>query len=323
MLKKFAALLTLIVSSVFIGYYVFLHVSLAPIPTLSGQFISATLKIDGNNRSFHYYLPADIDVDRPLIFALHGSKGDGEKMRQLTAYQFDHIADRDHIIAVYPDGYKHHWHDCRASASYAANVEDIDDIAFFNAMINYFSENHQIDRSRVFATGFSNGGHMVYRLALEMPEAFAALAPIAANLPIDDNLDCQQSSTPVSIAILNGTEDPINPYEGGLVVVAGDKSRGVVTSSTDSANYFRQLSGADKAALHRQIPERDGDSATRITLTHWQNDNNIQVRLYRLTGSGHVIPSTLIRYGRFYGGDAGDMDAPIELWQFFQSASKP
>ena len=57
---------------------------------------------------------------------------------------------------------------------------------------------------------------MVYRLALEKPEAFAALAVIAANLPVDENFNCQKSDKPVSIAIINGTEDPINPYHGGI-----------------------------------------------------------------------------------------------------------
>jgi polyhydroxybutyrate depolymerase len=58
-------------------------------------------------------------------------------------------------------------------------------------------------------------------LALEMPDTFAALAAVAANLPIEANLDCQPSQRPVSIAILNGTNDPINPYNGGLVTLFG------------------------------------------------------------------------------------------------------
>ena len=55
---------------------------------------------------------------------------------------------------------------------------------------------------------------MVYRLALEAPEMITASASIAANLPAEDNSDCQDSHTPVSMAILNGTGGPYQSVSG-------------------------------------------------------------------------------------------------------------
>jgi polyhydroxybutyrate depolymerase len=320
MIKKTMIVLGVISAGLVVAYFFLLHVSFAPQPTLSGQLKTTSLPIDGHNRNFSYYLPANIDSDRPLIFALHGSMGSGDDMRRLTAYQFDQIADNDNIIAVYPDGYKNHWNGCRASASYAANVDDIDDMAFFEAMINYFAEQYQIDRSRIYATGFSNGGHMVYRLALEKPEAFAALAVIGANLPVDENFNCQKSDKPVSIAIINGTEDPINPYHGGLVSLAGNTSRGIVMSSSESAEYFYQLFASHQTSAQQQMPQLDDNAASSIIVNHWRGNAGRQVRLYTLQGAGHVVPSSQVRYGSLHK-QAADMDTAIILWDFFRSAS--
>lgn len=308
-------------------YFHFFHIHTPTEPELSGTLEHASLDVNGDERSFSYYLPKDLSEKPAIIFVLHGSKGSGETIRQRTAFEFDRIADMEGLIIVYPDGYENHWNDCRGSATYSANTLDINDTQFFDRMFAYFSESYLADMNRMFVTGFSNGGQLAYRLAFEMPEKIKAIAPIAANIPAIDSMDCQQQGKAVSVAIFNGTEDPVNPYNGGLVELLGDTSRGTVLSAEASANYWLQLSlkpesgeSASYLAVEHDaisLSESDNNPDTQITLKRWEGRNNIEVRLYTLKGSGHVIPSKQVNYGKFFGGDAGDIEAASEIWHFF------
>lgn len=287
-------------------------------PALAGQFQHDALVVAQHQRTFSFYVPNSVAKEPALIFVLHGSYGDGVGMRKFSHFQFDVLADREGFVVVYPDGYKNFWNDCRKSADFASNVENIDDPAFFRAMVAFFAERFHADASRVYALGVSNGGHMIYRLALETPETFAALAAVAANLPVESNLDCQPSRRPVSIAILNGTNDPINPYNGGLVTLFGNSSRGVVRSTAETVKYWTGLAGAVAPAAAQRLPELDGNPNTWIDRQIWRGRDGVEVRLYSLHGSGHVLPSrtsSIMDYA--LGGAATDMESAPELWEFF------
>lgn len=292
-------------------------------PPLTGAAHRDQLAVGALTRTFSFYVPAaHADAKPALIFVLHGSGGSGDFMRRFSMFRFDELADQRGAVIVYPDGYKRYWNDCRGSATYAANTEHIDDPAFFAAMIDYFVAKYRVDPQRVYATGISNGGHMAYRLGLEMPQRFAALAAAAANLPIDANLDCKRSGRAVSMAILNGTEDPINPYEGGLVTINGDSSRGTVRSAAETVQYWAGLADATLSEAGR-LPETDGNPATWIERKIYRGRDDIEVRLYTLHGSGHVWPTKtgplMTKILQPLGGPAGDVEATNELWEFFDA----
>ena len=62
--------------------------------------------------------------------------------------------------------------------------ENIDDVSFIGALIDRFKAGYAIDAKRVYAFGYSNGGHMAFRLAMEAPDEVAAIAAVAASLPM-------------------------------------------------------------------------------------------------------------------------------------------
>lgn len=299
------------------AYCYFIYTPSSAIPPLPGSYQKEAIQIDGISRYYSFYIPASLIEGAPLIFVLHGSKGGGDLVRMQTAYELDLLAEKKGYIAVYPDGFKKHWNDCRRSADYAANKQDIDDLAFFSTMIRSFVKTHNIDVNKVFVTGISNGGHMAYRLALELPEQITAIAPIAANLPVDESLDCIKAENPLSIAIFNGSDDPINPYEGGVVNLFGNTSRGEVLSTMDTIAYWLNLANITQEPLRYEHPEVDGNTSTSVIEQRWLGDNGIQVRLYTLQGSGHVIPSKLVRFPRILGRKAGDISAAEEIVNFF------
>lgn len=313
-------LLVLTAMAIWFAFDYYIAIDYPGEPTLSGELKTLNLTGVKTSRTAKYYIPARLGANRPLIFVLHGSRGTGDAVRKMTGYEFDRLADSEKFIVVYPDGYEGYWNGCRGTANYSANTENIDDIGFFEAMIDYFAKNYRIDKTEVFATGFSNGGHMVLRFAFEIPDTFAAVAPIAANIPADENFDCDRVGKPVSIAIFNGTEDPINPYEGGLVEIFGDKSRGVVMSSDETVSYWKDLAGIDALPIVKEYPQRDNDPETKVIITSWRGANDIEVRLYTLVGSGHVVPSRKLTFGEAFGGSARDVEAADEIWDFFQQA---
>lgn len=249
-----------------------------------------TLMSGDLSRGYQVYRPNNAKEGAAVVFVLHGSRGSGEKMRALVGANFERLADQQGFLVVYPDGYENHWNDCRGSADYTANTENIDDIAFFSALVATVTKNQQASAERMFVTGLSNGGQMAYKLAMEAPTLFRGYAAVIASLPEDRNLDCRKSNTPVSMMIVNGSEDPINPYNGGVVSVAGNSSRGLVMSTRETALYWAGLAGNRRPPNVKRYPEIDGDQSTYIEEKNWQNGNGHRITLVTMHGSGHVFP---------------------------------
>ena len=276
------------------------------------------LPVDGLAREFLYYSPPGLAPGAPLVFVLHGSRGTAAGMRDLTAFAFERIAKDEGAIVVYPQGVEKHWNDCRGTADYAANTRNVDDPAFFAAMIDWFARELRADPTRVLVTGLSNGGHMALRLGLERPDLVLAIAPIAAGLPVPATRDCADSGQPVAVAIFNGTGDPVNPYAGGLVSILGNSSRGKVLSSAATARYWAQLAGYDAAPETITLADLDPRDGTRVRLEHWQAAGKPEIAHYIIEGGGHTVPSRGMSMPRIVGRTSHDIDAAEESWAFFK-----
>ncbi len=283
-------------------------------PELSGELHSVNTSHGGLSRQYSIYVPANLPPNPGLLFVFHGSMSSGESMRNMSARQFDRLADEQGLITVYPDGVERHWNDCRASASYAANTRNIDDVGFVRQMIDELAVSRSADPARVYATGLSNGGHMVLRLALEAPTLMAGYAPIVANLPVDANLDCVKRGQPVNIALIEGTNDPVNPYGGGVVKLLWDDSRGEVLSAAQTARYFANLAGYVQGPDPYDLADSDSSDDGYITAQLWYG-RDYRVGLYTMQGGGHVLPSVNMDFG-VLGGDIRDVDAADLIWSF-------
>jgi polyhydroxybutyrate depolymerase len=247
--------------------------------------------------------------------------GDGEQMREGTFYAFDLLADREGFAVAYPDGFEAHWNDCRKAGPYAANTLDIDDVGFFRALVERFAKEHGADRTRVFATGISNGGQMALRLALEAPDLVRAVAPVAASLPAERNLDCRPAGRPVSVLIMNGTADPMNPFEGGNVALYGLLGdRGAVLSSADSIDYFRDLAGYTGPPGVNALPDREPGDGSTVEVRRWDAPGRKPVALYAVLNGGHNAPHPVLELPRLLGPTNHDISAAEEIWRFFRES---
>lgn len=289
-------------------------------PNLARTLVEDSLAHDGLSRSWVAYIPESESAHPALVVVLHGSNGDAGDALRLTHYRFNELAERHGFIVVYPNGWKRYWNGCRASAGYPSNREDIDDVGFVRELVGQMEEAHGVDPSRVFITGISNGGHMTYRMGLEAPDEVAAIAPLVASLPVESNLDCEPRGEPVPTLIMNGTEDPINPYEGGLVRVFDDVSRGHVVSSLASARYWARVAGYEGPGVQERWPDRDPEDGTTVISTSWNAAGHVPVVLVTIEGGGHTIPHPRNRMPRILGKVSRDIDAAEVIWNFFDSS---
>lgn len=286
-------------------------------PRLDASVQRDSLRVGERTRRYAFYAPARLPPDPPLVLALHGSMGDAQKMRRETAYGFERLADRHGFIVVYPEGYEGHWNDCRKKGPYAAKQLGIDDVGFMRALAARFRAAHGVDSARVFAVGISNGGHLGYRLALEAPGLVRAVAAVGANLPAPENMDCAPAAGTASVLIMNGTEDPINPYEGGRVTLFGFGDRGNVLSARQSAAYFARRSGIAGAPATERIAQPPGSGPTFAERAAWRSAAGDEVVLYTIHGGGHSIPQPHARSPRLLGRTHRALDGPAEIWSFF------
>lgn len=284
---------------------------------LPGEHVAGLLRHDGLERHWQAYVPATLKPRAPLLLLLHGSRGDGNDMRLATYYGFEVLAEREGALVVYPDGVERHWNDCRASASYAANIRSIDDVGFLRALIARLGERYGVDPHRVYVAGISNGGHMAYRMGLEAPDAVAGIAAYVANLPVRDNLDCEPRDQALPVLIVNGTEDPINPYEGGVVELFGDASRGAVLSARETAAYWADLARYSSEGQHSDWEDRAADDGTRVTTLQWVGPDRPPVALVSVVGGGHTVPDPVFRLPRVLGRTSHELDIAALTWAFF------
>lgn len=272
---------------------------------LGGRVEARALLHEGLQRRYRVYVPAQIAARPQLWIVLHGSQGDGPKMRRWTGYGFDRLADRHGDLVVYPDGFEAHWNDCRRVAAYSARTQNIDDLGFLRALAQQFRTDMNV--AAVHVVGFSNGGHMAFRLALEAPGDFDGYAAIAANLPSADNSVCPQEPAPVRMLLVNGMRDPINPYDGGRVTLFGFGDRGEVRSASDSARFFAQAYG-------NTAVEESGSEP--VSWRRWRYAGHAVVGLATIPGGGHAVPQPYTRLPRLFGRTEQRFDATAAIRDF-------
>jgi polyhydroxybutyrate depolymerase len=153
----------------------------------------------------------------------------------------------------------------------------------------------------------SGGGHMTYKLALTMPDKCKGISAIIANLPDSTNLDCVPAKKPVAVMIINGTNDPVNPYTGGQMMVNGS-SYGAVLSTDHTFGYWAGLAGYKGQPLTEDLPDTHTTDGETITRYSYREKGKPEVTLLKVTGGKHFFP--------------GDIDAFVESWNFFKRQLK-
>ncbi len=289
-----------------------LGVGLAPVMAQSQGEVATpkTLVVNGFPRTYRIYVPARRGNRRlPLLIALHGGGGSGAGMERLT--QFSRLARQMGFVVIYPDGHNRHWHDRRDPRFLPqASVEDI---LFINQLLDAVQQEYDIDPQRIYATGISNGGFFSQTLVCDLSHRLAAVAVVASNLPQALAADCP-ATQPVPILYILGTQDPLIPYEGG--VIRGRKGRqGVVYSAHASLDYWRNRYQLPARPQEIALPDRVNDQTTARQITYQRGQ--LAVSLITIDGGGHTWPGGSQYLPKsFIGRVSQDFDGSQMVWQF-------
>jgi polyhydroxybutyrate depolymerase len=154
---------------------------------------SLTLKVGELDRRYIVHVPPSYDGKKPVpvVIMFHGGGGTGRWAMPESGWP--QKADKEGFLAVFPDATPPDptkpsrfssngqiWND--GSGRFHAGQKNMPDVAFINAMIDDLIARFTVDRRRIYATGFSNGASMTFRVGVELSARIAAIAPIAGAL---------------------------------------------------------------------------------------------------------------------------------------------
>lgn len=272
---------------------------------------------DGKTRTFRVHLPAGGLSDQPtaLVFVLHRSGSKGAEIQVLTG--FDAAADESGFIAVYPDGLYGDWNDGEDLTVLRTVREDTDDVGFIAALIDHLAEQYPVDPERVYATGYSNGAAMSYRLACELADRIAAIAPVGALLTESQMEGCAPRH-PVSVLMILGTQEPVFFWEGGDVLIDG-KPYGYRTAAVETLDFWLRQNECEPLAEVTLLPDLNPEDGTRAQRQHFSEcAGSRQVELLAVQGGGHNWPGVPADLPPDFAGKVSyDFEATAVITAFF------
>lgn len=279
-------------------FLIFIALTLVFLPGFGQQ--NGTLIHNGQTRSYIYYSPDQNNEPLPLLIAMHGYTQTAGTIMNFS--EFNELADEHNFLVVYPQGIDNSWNVGFSGASTA------DDVGFIDALILKLSTDFPIDEERIYATGFSNGGFMSYRLAYELPNKIAAIAPVAGTITTQAFASWEATNAK-PILHIHGTSDFVVPYEGFGGTILG------VDSFLD---FWIEFNGCNDSPLVKELPDLVQEGST-VTQYEWnQCDSAKPIKLLKVINGGHNWPGTS-------AGGIGivnqDISASQEIWNFVKNFS--
>lgn len=254
-------------------------------------------------RSFLVHVPESYSGrdDVPLLLDLHGFSSNAADERQWSGQLRE--SDRRGFIAVWPDGVALSWN--AYGCCFLGNALLVDDVAFLRSVVGEMKRRANIDDSRVYVTGISNGGGMAQRMACEAADVVTAVVSISFPL----NTDQCRPARPISVTAIAATDDGTINYFGNpppwplpanlLGVPLG------IQGARESLAAWKRLDGCS-------------DELTRIQLKA-----DVRVEEYRDCRAGTraglvtIVGGTHVLYSGYVGlGYSGAYVAPIDVAEY-------
>ncbi|MCO5268698.1 MAG: T9SS type A sorting domain-containing protein [Brumimicrobium sp.] len=263
---------------------------------------------DGINRSYFYYLPTNYNpsVAAPLILNLHGHTSNNSQQEMYS--NFKPIADTAGFIMVYPQG-TNSVYSGAPFWNYNIWQETVDDLGFLNALIDTVSSHVNIDPSRVYCTGMSNGGFMSYYMAL-YSNKFAAVASVTGSMAKSEN---GSPAIPIPVMQIHGTADIVVPYNGDITMRPIEETVGKWVT-------WNQCNSTPTITPVPDINISDNATAEHYVYTGGIHGNTVE--FYKITNGGHTWPGSPIPLIT-NGNTCMDFSASKEIWRFFSQYSRP
>jgi polyhydroxybutyrate depolymerase len=270
----------------------------------------------GVKRSYIVHLPNghDPQTPMPVVLALHGATMNAAMMAWFSG--LNRKADEAGFIVVYPNGTGRRSSFTWNAGKYGSVLENnADDVGFINALLDDVLRSYPVDVQRIYATGMSNGAVMVYRLACELPDRIAAIAPVAGSML----MEVCQPKRPVSVLHFHGTQDEYVPFQGGIGKrsILGTKVRPV----EHSIQTWVKLDVCNEKPVIDVLSQK-GDEMTVTRTSYKGGIDGTEVTMVVIEGGGHTWPG-MRTPARVLGKSATNVSANDLMWEFFQGHSLP
>lgn len=275
--------------------------------------------VDDRPRTYLLHAPPAYDgaTPWPLVLAFHGATSNARLMQLFSG--LSEKADEAGFLVVYPSGTGNlpnvlTWNGGNCCGY--ATKHQIDDVGFTRALLDHLQAKLNIDPRRVYAAGMSNGAHMVYRLASEMTQRFAAVAGVAGPMALEEIAP----SRPISVIHFHGTEDEFAPFAGGRGPRSIYGQEFLPVEHTIAA--WVEANECPPEPIIETFPDRAKDGTTILRKTYGPGKEGAEVVLVVIEGGGHTWP------GRpplplALGKSTSNIQANDWIWEFFERHPLP
>lgn len=261
------------------------------------------------------------DGPRPLWLVLHGGRPADAPHR--TSPVLDVLARSEGFVVAYPSAIAGRWSHqaARPPSGPSAAAPPADDQGFLARLIDGLVEDRIADRRRIYVSGFSSGGFMTWSLLCAFPERFAAAAPMSASMTEAQVATCKPQRA-VPLVVFAGTADKIVRYDGAL------RGETRIVSIPETLEFWRRHHGCTSQSV-TDVPHRDPTDPTRVERIDWSHCTTgaaEPLRLYRVEGGGHTLPTLAPHPAEAEARDGRrnrDFEASEVAWEFLKQWSLP
>lgn len=239
---------------------------------------TVNIQVDGLTRTYLLYVPpGDSTTNRlPLVLVYHGA-GDTASNTTNEMGLLALAEQRHNMIIVYLQGVDDTWNDDAGDPP--AEQQNVNDIGFTKAVLNKVESRYYVNRSRVVATGISNGAILVELLGCRIASDLTLIAPVEGQIANRFANNCKPGR-PVSVYEVHATADPEIPYKGGTF--GGDGGPVTVLSATASAKRWATLDHC----VRRGSLTRSGS----LIMRYQKCRDDVTVTLNSVLGGSHEWP---------------------------------
>lgn len=275
-----------------------LFISLFIQQTAVAQWQNLGFTYGGSARQYRLYVSPNYNASNPasLVMTLHGL---GDNMTNFSLVGFNYIADTANIIVVVPQAMTDAllsstaWNSGAGAFGYYPN-SSINDVGFLTALVDTVYNNYAINPNKIFVCGFSMGGFMTNRLAVEGNNLFSAYASVSGTF--GTGLSSYNPNKSISICHFHGTADSTVAYNGGSYGIGADSL----------VHFWVNNDNCNPTPTHISVPDTYPDGYTVDHYIYSGGDNNSGVEFYKVTGADHV-----------WLGPSNDVNYTVEIWKFF------
>lgn len=244
------------------------------------------VKVGTSIRKTLTYVPKNVEKSPALVISLHGMNQDPEYQQKQT--QWSALADTEGFIVTYPLGNNRMW-----------DTGGTGDVKFVEAIMKDMELKHNVDKNRIYLSGFSMGSWLGYHCLETLGDKIAAFGPVSG---VDIGKQ-PKANRKVSIMHIHGTGDDVFKYTGDPSHMAGG-----YPSIEEYVKKWAAYEGCDATNPQVIRPYPAGSTGTTATRTIYNNVNDgVEVNLIAIDGKGH-----------WHSNEANGVNSTKELWTFFK-----